>query len=148
MTNARILQLTNSTIGAVTTNANMPLGITTVVYPYDTSNCYPTYTVSSSSADTLVINKPGTYNFVYSASVVATDAGNVVFALIVNGTTKYTVTATATAAGTVNITLPYEIYVPCNCQSAPSNVPAYIQIQSTGVALTSGTSNLIVSKES
>lgn len=126
MTNARILQLTNSTIGAVATNANMPLGVVTVVYPYDTTNCYPTYTVSSSSADTLTINKPGTYNFVYSASVVATDAGNVVLALKVNGTTKYTVTAQAAAAGTVNLTIPYEIYVPCNCQSAPSNVPAYI----------------------
>jgi hypothetical protein len=148
MTNARILQLTNSAIGAVATNTNMPLGVTTVIYPYDTNNCYPTYTVAASTSDTLVINKPGTYNFIYNASVVATDAGNVVLAIIVNGTTKYTVTETATAAGTVNLTIPYEIYVPCNCQSAPSNVPAYIQIQSTGVALTSGTSNLIVSKES
>lgn len=148
MTNARILQLTNSTIGAVATNANMPLGVTTVVYPYDTNNCFPTYTVQSSSSDTLVINKPGTYRFIYNASVVGTDAGNVVFALKVNGTTKYSVTAQAAAGGTVNLTIPYEIYVPCNCQSAPSNVPAYIQIQNTGVALTSGTSNLIVSKES
>jgi hypothetical protein len=147
MTNARILQLTNSTIGAVTTNSKMPLGVTTVIYPYDISNCYPTYTVSSSSADTLVINNPGTYNFTYSASVVATDAGNVVLGILVNGTTKYSVTAQAAAGGTVNLTIPYEIYVPSNCQSAPSNVPAYIQVQNTGVALTSGTSNLIVSKE-
>lgn len=147
MTNARILQLTNSVIGAVATNAYMPLGVATVIYPYDTGNCYPTYTVQSSTSDTLVINKPGTYNFVYNTSVVATDAGQVTLALVVNGVTKYTSTATATAAGTVNITIPYEIYVPCNCQSSPSNVPAYIQIQSTGVALTSGTSNLIVSKE-
>ena len=147
MTNARILQLTNSTIGAVATNANVPLGVTTVIYPYDTSNYYPTYTVSSSSADTLLINKAGTYNLIYTASLVATEAGNVTLALKVNGTTKYSVTAQAAAGGTINLTIPYEIYVPCNCQSAPSNVPAYIQIQSTGVALTSGTSNLIVSNE-
>jgi hypothetical protein len=147
MTNARILQLTNSTIGAVATNANVPLGVTTVIYPYDTSNYYPTYTVSSSSADTLLINKAGTYNLIYNASLVATEAGNVTLALKVNGTTKYSVTAQAAAGGTVNLTIPYEIYVPCNCQSAPSNVPAYIQIQNTGVALTSGTSNLIVSHE-
>jgi hypothetical protein len=126
MTNARILQLTNSTIGAVATNANMPLGVTTVVYPYDTSSCYPTYTVQSSNADTLVINKAGTYNFIYNASVVATAAGNVVLALVVNGITKYTATATATEAGTINLTIPYELYVPCNCQSAPGNVPTYI----------------------
>ena len=147
MTNARILQLTNTTIGAITTNGNMPLGVITLVHPFDTSNCYPTYTVSSSNADTLVINKSGVYNVLYNASVVATAAGDVVFELKVNGVTKYTVTETATAAGTVNITIPYEVYVPCNCPSVPGSVPAYIQVQSTGVALTSGTSNMIVSKE-
>lgn len=115
MTNARILQLTNTTIGAVATNSNMPLGVTTVVYPYDVTNCYPTYMVSSSNADTLVVNKSGTYNFIYNASVVATTAGDITFELTVNGTTKYTVSETATAAGTVNLTIPYEIYVPCNC---------------------------------
>jgi hypothetical protein len=147
MTNAKILQLTNLTIGAITANGNMPLGVTTVIYPFDSSNCYPTYTVTSSTSDTLVINKAGTYKFIYNASVVATAAGLVTFALIVNGVSKYTVSVTATEAGTVNITIPYEIYVPCNCASAPNNVPAYIQVQNTGVALTSGTSNLIVSKE-
>jgi hypothetical protein len=147
MTNARILQLTNTTIGAVTTNSNIPLGIVTLVHPFDTSNCYPTYTVSSSNADTLVINKSGVYTLIYNASVVATEAGDVTFELKVNGVTKYTVTETATAAGTVNLTIPFDIYVPCNCQSSPSNVPAYIQVQNTGVALTSGTSNLVVSKE-
>jgi hypothetical protein len=147
MTNAKILQLTNSTIGAIAVNGNMPLGVTTVVYPFDVSNCFPTYTITSSTSDTLVINKSGTYNFIYNASVVATGAGEVTLDLIVNGVTKYTTSVTATAAGTVNITLPYEIYIPCNCASSPNNVPAYIQVQNTGVALTSGTSNLIVSKE-
>lgn len=147
MINAKILQLTNAAIGAIAVNGNMPLGVTTVVFPFDVSNCFPTYTITSSTSDTLVINKPGTYNFIYNASVVATDAGEVTLGLVVNGVTKYTTSVTATAAGTVNITLPYEIYIPCNCASSPNNVPAYIQVQSTGVALTSGTSNLIVSKE-
>jgi hypothetical protein len=147
MTNAKILQLTNSTIGAIAVNGNMPLGVTTVVYPFDLSNCFPTYTVTSSTSDTLVINKSGTYKFVYNASVVATAAGEVTLGLVVNGVTKYSVSATATADGTVNLTIPYEIYVPCNCASSPNNVPTYIQVQNTGVALTSGTSNLIVSKE-
>ena len=128
MTNARILQLTNSTIGAVSTNSNVPLGVATVVYPYDVDNCFPTYTVASSQADTLVINKPGTYNFMYSASVVATAAGQVTFGVKVNGVTKYSVSTTATEGGTVNITIPYEIYVPCNCASAPGNVPSYVQV--------------------
>jgi hypothetical protein len=147
MTNARILQLTNPTIGAIAVNGNMPLGVTTLVHPFDADNCYPTYTVASSTSDTLVINKPGTYSFMYSASVVATAAGLVTLGLVVNGVTKYIVSATATEAGTVDLTLPYELYVPCNCASSPNNVPAYIQVQNTGVALTSGTSNLIVSKE-
>jgi hypothetical protein len=43
-----------------------------------------------------------------------------------NGVSKYAVSATATANGTVNLTLPYELYVPCNCASAPINVPATI----------------------
>jgi hypothetical protein len=147
MTNARILQLTNTNIGAITTNSNIPLGVITVVHPFDVDNCFPTYTVTSSTSDTLVINKPGTYNFIYNASVLAADAGNVILSIVVNGVTKYSVTETLTAAGTVSLTIPYEIYVPCNCASAPNNVPTYIQVQSTGVALTSGTSNLIVSKE-
>jgi hypothetical protein len=147
MTNAKILQLTNSTIGAIAINGNMPLGVTTIIFPFDTNNCFPTYTVTSSTSDTLVINKPGTYKFIYNASVIATDAGEVTLGLVVNGATKYSVSTTATAAGTVNLTIPYEVYVPCNCASSPNNVPAYIQVQNTGVALTSGTSNLIVSKE-
>ena len=148
MTNARILQLTNSAIGAVATNQNLPLGVITVRYPFDVSSCYPTYTITSSTSDTLVVNKSGTYKFIYNASVVAEAAGEVTFILKVNGVQQYPVSATATADGTVNLTIPYEVYVPCNCQSAPNNVPAYIQIQSTGVAITGGTSNLIISKES
>jgi hypothetical protein len=95
----------------------------------------------------LVVNKAGTYSFIYNASLVATDAGDLVLALRVNGVTKYTVTAVAVAGGAVNITIPFEIYIPCNCNSNPTAVPASIQIQNTGVAVTSGTSNLIVSKE-
>jgi hypothetical protein len=115
MTNARILQLTNSAIGAVAIDQNLPLGVITVRYPFDISNCYPTYTITSSTSDTLVINKSGTYKFIYNASVVAGAAGEVTFILKVNGVQQYTVSATATADGTVNLTIPYEVYVPCNC---------------------------------
>lgn len=147
MSNVKLIQLTNSSIGAVATDSFMPLGVTTVVYPSCPSTCGPTYTVTSSTSDTVQINKSGTYRIIYNASVVATEAGDVTFGLSVNGVTKYTVTATATAAGTVNITIPYEVYIPGNCCTSPINLPAYIQVQSTGVALTSGTSNLIIDKE-
>ena len=147
MTNAKILQLTNAAIGAIAVNGNMPLGVATVVYPFDTSNCYPTYTVTSSTSDSLVINKPGTYNVMYNVSAIGGAAGDITLAMNVNGVTKYTVSATLADAGTVNLTIPLEVYVPCNCASAPNNVPATIQIQNTGIALTGGTSNLIVTKE-
>jgi hypothetical protein len=147
MTNAKILQLTNSAIGAVAANANLPLGVITVIHPFDTSNCFPTYTITSSTSDTLSVNKSGTYKVVYSLSGVAGAAGEVTIVMNVNGVSKYSVSATATADGTVNITLPYELYIPCNCATAPINVPAAIQFENTGVALTGGTSNLIVSKE-
>ena len=144
---AKLLQLTNNVIGAIVANGYMPLGTITVTYPgYDTCPCQ-TYSVTSSTSDTVVVNREGTYRVIYNASLVATEAGNVVLSLNVNGVTKYTVTVTATEAGTVNVTIPCEVYIPCNCCSNPNNVPAYIQIQNTGVALTSGTSNLIISRE-
>lgn len=147
MTNAKILQLTNSAIGAVAADVNLPLGVTTAIYPFDTNNCCPTYSITSSTSDTLSVNKSGTYRVIYSLSGIAGDAGDVVVTMKVNGVAKYAVSATATADGTVNLTLPYELYVPCNCAAAPINVPAAIQFENSGVALTGGTSNLIVSKE-
>jgi hypothetical protein len=126
MTNAKILQLTNSAIGAVAADVNLPLGVITAIYPFDTNNCYPTYTITSSTSDTLSINKSGTYKITYSLSGIAGAAGDVVVTMKVNGVAKYAVIATATAGGTVNLTLPYELYVPCNCAAAPINVPAAI----------------------
>jgi hypothetical protein len=143
----KLLQLTNMNIGAVEVDAFIPLGVTTIIYPGGDFNCGPTYTVTSSTSDTLQVNKQGTYKVIYNASVVATEAGNVVLELMYNNVSKYTVTAQAAAAGTVNLTIPYEIYIPGNCCNNPINIPANIQIKNTGVALTSGTSNLIISKE-
>ena len=142
----KVLQLTNTNIPAVVVDANMPLGITTVKYPLESCGCNELFTIASSNADTVMVNRGGIYRVDYSASVVATDAGIVTLSIIVNGTSRYTVSATSTAAGTVNLTLPIEIYLPCNCPSTPNNIPAYIQIKNTGVALTSGTSNLIITK--
>lgn len=144
---ANLIQLTNTGIGAVAVDGFMPLGVITTVYPNCSSMQGPTYTITSSTSDTVQVNKSGTYRIIYNASVVATEAGDVVLGLRINGTTRYTVTATATAAGTVNVTIPFEVYIPGNCCASPINIPAYIQVQSTGVALTSGTSNLIIDKE-
>lgn len=144
---AKLLQLTNNEIGAIAVNGYIPLGTITVTYPGYDGYSYPTYSVTSSTSDTIVVNREGTYNVVYSASLIATAAGEVTLTLIVNGVSKYSVSTTATEGGTVNLTLPYEVYIPCNCCNSPNNVPAYIQIKNTGVAVTSGTSNIIVSRE-
>ena len=144
---AKLLQLTNPSIGTVAVDANLPFGVTTISYPKACNGCNETYSVVYSGSDTVRINKSGTYRVIYNASLVATDAGNLVLELVVNGTTKYTVTSIATAGGSVNITLPFELYLPCNCASNPANIPVYIQVKNTGVAVTSGTSNLIISKE-
>ena len=74
-------------------------------------------------------------------------AGTVTLNVFVNGVSMYTVSATAAAASDLlNITIPLDIYIPCNCNSIPNSVPANIQIQNTGIALTGGTSNLIMTK--
>lgn len=143
----KVLQLTNKNIATVAADSYMPLGITTVRYQLDNCNCPQIFTVTSSASDTLVVNRGGTYRLDYSASLLATAAGTVTLNVFVNGVSMYTVSATAAAAADfVNITIPLDIYVPCNCNSLPNSVPANIQIQNTGVALTGGTSNLIITK--
>lgn len=126
---AKLIQLTNSAIGAVEVDSFMPLGIITTIYPSYSQTYYsggPVYTVTSSTSDTLQVNKSGTYKIIYNASVVATAAGDVTLGLIVNGTSRYSVTETATEAGTVNLTIPFEVYIPGNCCTSPINIPAYI----------------------
>ena len=107
----------------------MPLGISTVRYPVETPNCQPVFTITSSTSDTIAVNRGGTYRLDYSASLVASAVGVVTLAVLVNGVSKYTVSATAAAAAdTVNLTIPLDIYLPCNCNAAPNNIPANIQI--------------------
>lgn len=143
----KVLQLTNSAIGTVAAASYMPFGTITVNYPCNVqSNCVPTFSITSSNSNTIQINRAGTYRIDYTASVVAADAGNILLNILLNGTTKYTATVTATAATTYTITFSYDVYVPGNCCTNPLSVPAALQIQNAGVALTSGTSNVIVTR--
>jgi hypothetical protein len=127
---AKLIQLTNSTIGVVGVDGFMPLGTVTTIYPSYSSyqSGSPIYVITSSTSDTLQINRSGTYKVIYSASVVATAAGDVTVDLLVNGVSKYSVTETAAEAGTVNITIPFEVYIPGNCCASPINIPAYVQL--------------------
>lgn len=142
----RVLQLTNTAVGAVATGTLMPLGAITrkICCGNQAAN---TFSVSTTGANTITLNETGNYRITYNVSAVAGAAGVVSFALLQNGVTLYTVSETATAAAdTVNLTLVYEVRVLPNCASVTANVPATIQISNTGVALTGGTSNILVEK--
>jgi hypothetical protein len=140
------IQLTNTNIGAVAVDAYMPLGKVTrrINTP---QNCCNTFVVTSSTADTVVINDPGFYKVTYSLNATAAAAGAVTVNLVTNGTTVYSVTQTIVDETTaVNLTLPYTIRVCPNCLTTPDNVPVTLQIQNTASALTGASSNLIIEK--
>ena len=146
MTTYKQIQLTNTNIGAVAIDAYMPLGKVTrrINAP---QSCCNTFVVTSSTADSVVINDPGFYKITYSLSATAAAAGAVTIGLVSNGTTVYSVTQTiADETTAVNLTLPYTIRVSPNCVSNPDNVPVTVQLQNTGIALTGETSNLIIEK--
>lgn len=141
----RVLQATNNNVGAVAVGENMPFGgITRRIQ--GGNECCNTFNLTTSGADTIVINECGNYNVVYNASLEAGAAGDLSIALNINGTAVYTSTVTATEGGTANVTIPYQIRVRPNCTGFPFNVPANITIVLGGVAVTGGTSNVLVER--
>ena len=147
MNNFRIIQLTNTSIGAVAEDTYMPLGvITRRINGKCADNIKRTFSTASNGIDVVTINECGYYKITYSANVVAEAAGIVTLSLQVNSSTVYTVSATVAAGDTVNLTLPFEIRLLPNCQGVINNLPANIQILLGGVALTDGNTNLIVER--
>lgn len=146
MSKYRVLQLTNANIGAVGIDEFMPFGNVTRKISSG-NNCCQTFGVTTTGADTIVLNEPGNYRIVYSVSLTAEAAGEIGIALIANGNQVYTVDASAGGAGVIiNLTLPYEVRVCPNSCAVPNNCPMTIQIKLTGVAATAGTSNILVEK--
>lgn len=144
--NYRMIQLTNKNIQAVAANALMPLGsITRRVCPR--MNCCQTFEVTTSGADTVNITEQGYYRVTYNVSAIPAAAGLVSFSLNVGGTSVYTGSATAAAAGdTVNITIPFMVRAFGNCASLPANLPLAIQVENTGAALTSAVSDILIER--
>jgi hypothetical protein len=144
--NYKLIQITNTDIGDIAVNAYIPYGRVTrrINAPY---NCCNTFTVTSSTSDTVTINDVGFYKITYSLTGMAAAAGDVEVALNTNGTELYSVSQyVADAAGSVNLTIVYVIRVCSNCSSAPTNLPVAVQMQNTGIALTGVSSNLIIEK--
>lgn len=139
------IQLTNTSIGDVAANEFIPLGNVTrrINAP---AACCNTFVVSSSNNDTVTVSDPGFYKVTYSLTANVAAAGEVTVALLVNGTSVYSVSQTVVDETTaVNITLPYTIRVTSTC-ACPVVTPVPIQLQNTGIALTGSTSNLIIEK--
>lgn len=143
----KLIQVTNPTITAVAVNANFPIGNITRRLTCNTK-CCNTFTTSSSNADTITINESGYYKITYNASLIAEAVGEVSVALILNGTTQvYEVGETAAADNdVVNLNLPFVIRVFDNYNNLPTNCPITIQFKNTGVAVTGGSSNIIIEK--
>ena len=142
----RVLQLTNTNIGAIAIDEFLPFGNITRKIS-SRNNCCQTFNVSTTGADTIILNEPGNYRISYSVSLTADAAGEIGVALIANGNEVYSVNTSAGGAGVIiNLTLPYEVRVCPNSCAVPNNCPMTIQIKLTGVAITAGTSNILVEK--
>lgn len=144
----KVIQLTNTTIGAVAAGSLVPLGAITRRYGCNCNNNCSVFEVSTTGSNTVTINEEGYYHLTYTGSLVAGAAGDIVLNLLVNGIEVISSTQTATAGGTENISLSYVIRVLPNCCSVINNTPAIVQIEldDTSVALTGGVSNLIIEK--
>lgn len=150
MSKYKLIQLTNTNIGATTAQSFLPLGTITrrINAPTDPTNVFQ---VATTGANIVYINEPGYYKVTYSATLTAADAGTVGVSLITNGDNIYTVSEEATAAeDIVDLTLVYVIRVCPNCCSSPYNCPVSIQMQlgdtATGITPNPSTANLIIER--
>lgn len=145
MNSYKMIQMTNNNVGAVAANGYMPFGVVTRKIA-NGQNCPTPFYVTTSGADIIELTEPGYYRVTYSASVIAGAAGIIGLTLVTEGNDVYTVSETAAAGDTVNLTLPYEVRVFTNCDSVPTNCPLAVQIQLGDAAITGGTANIIIEK--
>ena len=145
----KVIQLTDTAVGAVEPNAFLPLGAITRRYGCRCNDNCNTFEVTTTGSNTIIINEEGYYRLIYTGSLTAGAVGDIILDLLVNGIEVLSVAQTATAVGdTENITLSFVLRVLPNCASVINNSPAIVQIRldETSVALTGGTSNIIIEK--
>lgn len=150
MSKYKLIQLTNTDIGAIPANTFIPLGLTTRRINAPVSPC-SVFQVGSSTSDAVYINEPGYYKVSYSATLTAGAAGTMAVTLVANQEDVYTVSEEATAAeDIVNLTLVYVIRVCPNCCSTSNNCPVAIQFKlgdtATGITPNPSIGNLIVER--
>jgi hypothetical protein len=150
MTKYKLIQLTNNNIQAVAADSFIPLGTVTRKINSPSGAC-STFTVNSSSIDSVSINEPGYYKITYSATLTAGAAGTMTVTLVNNSTDVYTVGEEATAAeDIVDLTLIYVIRIYPNCCASNTNYPAAIQFRlgdtAAGITPNPSTANLVIEK--
>lgn len=142
----RFLQLTNNNIGAVAAATVLPLGVMSRKKICQ-SSCTPTVEVSTTANNVVYLNEPGYYKITYTGYLTAGAAGNIVVNLELNSVVVATATVTATAAGTVPVSIVFVTRVLKNCcggaVASPINA---IQFRNAGVAITGGTSNILIER--
>jgi hypothetical protein len=150
MSKYKLIQLTNTNIGATPAGEFLPLGLTTRRVNAGGSPC-STFQVTSSESDTVYINEPGFYKVTYNATLTTGAAGVMGVTLVANQNDIYSVSEDATAAeDIVNLNLVYVIRVCPNSCSAPYNCPTAIQVRlgdvATGITPNASTANLVIER--
>lgn len=144
----KVLQLTNQAIGTVAVGSLMPLGAITRRYGCRNNNGSSVFDVSTTGSNTVTLNEEGYYHLTYTASVIAGDAGDIIIDLLQNNIEVLSASQTVVADNdTANIMISFVIRVLPSCCSV-ENTPVTIQLRldETSVALTGGSSNLIIEK--
>ena len=142
----RLIQLTNTNIGAVAAGNNVPLGRTTRLAD-QRDGCCNAFSVTTSSADTIEITKPGIYSVNFSGSLTAGAAGVLTLTLVGNGVDLYTVSQTVANTATANIHTEFDVRAIANCAAAGGNIPYALQLRLGGIAITGGIGNTIITEE-
>lgn len=143
----RLLQLTNNTVGPVAAATVLPIGVTSRKIAC-ASKCTPTFEIATTANNVAYINEPGFYKITYTGYLTAGAAGNVVVNLEINNVIVAVATVTATAAGTVPVSITYVTRVLNNCCNNAANPIQALQFRNAGVAITGGTSTVIIERVS
>lgn len=143
----RLLQLTNNNIGAVAAATVLPIGVTSRKIAC-ANKCTPTFEVATTANNVAYLNEPGFYKITYTGYLTAGAAGNVVVNLEINNVIVAVATVTATAAGTVPVSITFVTRVLSNCCNNVANPLQALQFRNAGVALTGGTSTVIIERVS
>lgn len=144
-TTYRLLQLVNSSIGAVAAGSAIPLGVQNRSVE-TTPLCRNTFNVTTTANNVVYVNETGFYKITYIGYLTVAAAGDTIVNLQVAGQTVQTATVTVPAAGTYLVTFAYTTRA-VNVQGV-GNIPLAINLQlgTTSVALTGGSSVLIVER--